>query len=191
MSKDDELRYGAPRNAVHISVDRPRRVPHQPFFNRPSMWFGIEPFLGDRLSLSGLFRHQNLNEVGAVGHACRCLNLPADLVHRRRQLFGRGGDGVHGTDVAMESAGVSTEGHLTAIMRARRLSRETISTIRQNLFFAFAYNAAGIPIAADASYPTFGLLLSPIVAARAWHCPQSVSWVTHCDPQGSNLDEVP
>jgi hypothetical protein len=47
MSKDDELRYGAPRNAVHISVDRPRKVPHQLFFNRPSMWFGIEPFLGD------------------------------------------------------------------------------------------------------------------------------------------------
>jgi Cu+-exporting ATPase len=73
-----------------------------------------------------------------------------------------------GTDVAMESAGVTLlKGDLTAIVRARRLSRATMSNIRQNLFFAFAYNAAGIPIAAGVLYPTFGLLLSPIVAAAA------------------------
>jgi Cu+-exporting ATPase len=73
-----------------------------------------------------------------------------------------------GTDVAMESAGVTLlNGDLTGIVRARRLSRATMSNIRQNLFFAFAYNAAGIPIAAGVLYPTFGLLLSPIVAAAA------------------------
>ena len=73
-----------------------------------------------------------------------------------------------GTDVAMESAGVTLlKGDLTGIVRARRLSRATMSNIRQNLFFAFAYNAAGIPIAAGVLYPTFGLLLSPIVAAAA------------------------
>jgi Cu+-exporting ATPase len=73
-----------------------------------------------------------------------------------------------GTDVAMESAGVTLlKGDLTGIVRARRLSRATMGNIRQNLFFAFAYNAAGIPIAAGVLYPTFGLLLSPIVAAAA------------------------
>lgn len=73
-----------------------------------------------------------------------------------------------GTDVAMESAGVTLlKGDLTGIVRARRLSRATMSNIRQNLFFAFAYNAAGIPIAAGVLYPSFGLLLSPILAAAA------------------------
>jgi P-type Cu+ transporter len=73
-----------------------------------------------------------------------------------------------GTDVAMESAGITLlKGDLNGIVRARRLSRATMSNIRQNLFFAFAYNAAGIPIAAGVLYPTLGLLLSPIVAAAA------------------------
>jgi P-type Cu+ transporter len=70
-----------------------------------------------------------------------------------------------GTDVAMESAGVTLlKGDLGSIVRARRLSQATMSNIRQNLFFAFIYNAAGIPIAAGILYPTFGLLLSPIIA---------------------------
>jgi Cu+-exporting ATPase len=73
-----------------------------------------------------------------------------------------------GTDVAMESAGVTLlGGDLGGIVRARRLSQATMSNIRQNLFFAFIYNAAGIPIAAGILYPTFGILLSPIVAAGA------------------------
>ncbi|MDE2377497.1 heavy metal translocating P-type ATPase [Bradyrhizobium sp.] len=73
-----------------------------------------------------------------------------------------------GTDVAMESAGVTLlKGDLTGIVRARRLSQATMSNIRQNLFFAFIYNAAGIPIAAGVLYPAFGLLLSPIIAAAA------------------------
>ena len=73
-----------------------------------------------------------------------------------------------GTDVAMESAGVTLlKGDLTGIVRARHLSRGTMSNIRQNLAFAFLYNAAGVPIAAGLLYPFFGLLLSPIIAAAA------------------------
>ncbi|TAK46929.1 MAG: heavy metal translocating P-type ATPase [Xanthobacteraceae bacterium] len=74
----------------------------------------------------------------------------------------------NGTDIAMESAGVTLlSGDLTGIVRARRLSHATMRNIRQNLFFAFVYNAAGVPIAAGALYPLFGVLLSPIVAAAA------------------------
>jgi Cu+-exporting ATPase len=73
-----------------------------------------------------------------------------------------------GTDVAMESAGITLlQGDLGGIVRARRLSQATMRNIRQNLFFAFVYNAAGIPIAAGILYPAFGLLLSPIIAAAA------------------------
>jgi Cu+-exporting ATPase len=73
-----------------------------------------------------------------------------------------------GTDVAMESAGITLlKGDLGGIVRARRLSEVTMRNIRQNLFFAFVYNAAGIPIAAGILYPTFGVLLSPIIAAAA------------------------
>jgi Cu+-exporting ATPase len=73
-----------------------------------------------------------------------------------------------GTDVAMESAGVTLlKGDLGGIVRARRLSQATMRNIRQNLFFAFIYNAGGIPIAAGILYPTFGILLSPIIAAAA------------------------
>jgi P-type Cu+ transporter len=73
-----------------------------------------------------------------------------------------------GTDVAMESAGITLlKGDLTGIVRARKLSQATMSNIRQNLFFAFIYNAAGIPIAAGILYPAFGILLSPIIAAAA------------------------
>jgi heavy metal translocating P-type ATPase len=73
-----------------------------------------------------------------------------------------------GTDVAMESAGVTLlKGDLNGIMRARNLSVATMSNIRQNLFFAFVYNAAGIPIAAGVLYPKLGVLLSPVLAAAA------------------------
>ena len=73
-----------------------------------------------------------------------------------------------GTDVAMHSAGVTlVQGDLSALVRAYRLSRRTLANIRQNLFFAFVYNAAGVPIAAGVLYPLFGVLLSPIFAAAA------------------------
>ncbi len=73
-----------------------------------------------------------------------------------------------GTDVAMESAGVTlVKGDLRGIVRARKLSRATMSNIRQNLFFAFIYNALGVPVAAGVLYPVFGLLLSPMIAAAA------------------------
>jgi Cu+-exporting ATPase len=73
-----------------------------------------------------------------------------------------------GTDVAIESAGITlVKGDLRGIVRARRLSRATMRNIRQNLFWAFAYNAAGVPLAAGALFPVFGLVLSPMIASAA------------------------
>jgi Cu+-exporting ATPase len=73
-----------------------------------------------------------------------------------------------GTDVAMESAGVTLlKGDLGGIVKARALSEATMRNIRQNLFFAFVYNALGVPVAAGVLYPTFGILLSPMIAAAA------------------------
>jgi Cu+-exporting ATPase len=84
-----------------------------------------------------------------------------------------------GTEVAIQSAGVTlVKGDLAGIARTRRLSRATMRNIRQNLFFAFIYNALGVPIAAGALYPAFGILLSPIIAALAMSL-SSVSVVTN------------
>lgn len=84
-----------------------------------------------------------------------------------------------GTEVAIQSAGITlVKGDLAGIARARRLSRATMRNIRQNLFFAFAYNILGVPIAAGVLYPFFGLLLSPIIASAAMTF-SSVSVITN------------
>ena len=84
-----------------------------------------------------------------------------------------------GTDVAMESAGITlVKGDLRGIEKAIALSRAMMRNIRQNLFFAFIYNALGIPIAAGALYPFFGLLLSPVIAGAAMSF-SSVSVITN------------
>jgi len=73
-----------------------------------------------------------------------------------------------GTDIAMESAGITlVKGDLRALVRAKRLSQATMRNIRQNLFFAFVYNMVGVPIAAGVLYPLWGLLLNPMIASAA------------------------
>jgi Cu+-exporting ATPase len=93
---------------------------------------------------------------------------PEALAESSRQLSRvRHGIGT-GTDIAMEGADTTlVKGDLRGIVRTRRLSQATAKNIRQNLFFAFAYNAIGIPIAAGVLYPFLGVLLSPIIAAAA------------------------
>jgi Cu+-exporting ATPase len=136
-----------------------------------------------RVTAEAVARELGLDEVVA-----EVLPEQKAEVVRRLQAEGRvvamAGDGVNdapalaqaevgiamgtGTDVALESAGVTlVKGDLRGIVRARRLSRATLRNIRQNLAFAFGYNALGVPVAAGVLYPAFGLLLSPMIAAAA------------------------
>jgi Cu+-exporting ATPase len=137
----------------------------------------------NRTTAEAVARKLGLDEVEAEV-------LPAEKVAviKRLQAEGRivamAGDGINdapalaqahvgiamgtGTDVAMQSADVTlVKGDLRGIVRARRLSRATMRNIRENLFFAFFYNALGVPVAAGVLYPIFGLLLSPIIASAA------------------------
>ncbi|HET9206949.1 MAG TPA: heavy metal translocating P-type ATPase, partial [Burkholderiaceae bacterium] len=94
-----------------------------------------------------------------------------------------------GTDVAMESAGITLlKGDLLGIVRARTLSRATMRNIRQNLFLSFAYNVAGVPLAAGVLYPFFGLLLSPVVAAAAMALSSVSVIVNSLRLRGTTLD---
>ena len=147
---------------------------------------GVQPVMltGDsRTTAEAVARKLGIDEVFAS-------ILPDQKVEVIKQLQAKGrivamaGDGINdapalaqsnigiamgtGTDVAMESADVTLiKGDLLGIIRARRLSQETIANIRQNLFFAFVYNALGVPIAAGVLYPFTGLLLNPMIAAAA------------------------
>jgi Cu+-exporting ATPase len=140
-------------------------------------------------------------KIGIDASDVRAEVSPAEKLEVVRQLQAEGrivamaGDGINdapalaqaqvgiamgtGTDVAMESAGVTlVKGDLRGIVRARRLSRQTMANIKQNLFFAFVYNSVGVPIAAGVLYPFFGLLLSPMIAAAAMSL-SSVSVITN------------
>jgi Cu+-exporting ATPase len=149
---------------------------------------GLEPIMvtGDNRATAEAVARAVRIDAGAV-HAEVPPERKADIVERLQEQGRRvamAGDGVNdapalaradvgiamgtGTDVAIESAAVTlVKGDLRGIVRARRLSRATMRNIRQNLFFAFVYNLAGVPIAAGVLYPWFGLLLSPTIASAA------------------------
>ena len=139
---------------------------------------------GDHATTAGAIARR----LGIVDFEAGVLPERKSDVVRRLQAEGRvvamAGDGINdapalaqaqigiamgsGTDIAMESASITlVKGDLAGIVRARRLSRATLRNIRQNLFFAFVYNVIGVPIAAGALYPAFGLLLSPMIASAA------------------------
>jgi Cu+-exporting ATPase len=136
-----------------------------------------------RATAEAVGRRLGLEEIHAQVRPEQKKQIVADLQQQGR-IVAMAGDGVNdapalaqahvgmamgtGTDVAMESAGITLlQGDLRGIVRARRLSRATMRNIRQNLWFAFGYNALGIPIAAGVLFPVFGLLLNPMIASAA------------------------
>jgi len=126
--------------------------------------------LGITEVIAGVLPDQKAHEVGRLQSEGRLVVMAGDGINDAPALA-RATVGIAmgtGTDIAIESAGVTlVKGDLACIARARRISRLTLRNIRQNLWFAFGYNALGIPIAAGALYPTFGVLMSPMLAAAA------------------------
>jgi len=137
----------------------------------------------NRTTAQAIARHLGITDIEAEVLPDQ-KSAVVEKLKRKGRIVAMAGDGVNdapalaasdvgiamgsGTDVAIESAGITLlKGDLRGIVRARRLSAATMSNIRQNLFFAFIYNAAGVPIAAGALYPAFGILLSPVIAAAA------------------------
>ena len=126
--------------------------------------------LGIEEVIAGVLPDRKADEVAALQADGRIVAMAGDGINDAPALA-RAHVGIAmgtGTDVAMESAGVTlVKGDLRGIVRARRLSRQTMTNIRQNLFFAFVYNSLGVPVAAGVLYPAFGILLSPMIAAAA------------------------
>ena len=126
--------------------------------------------LGIREVIAGVLPEEKAAKLEALQREGRVVAMAGDGINDAPALA-RADVGIAmgtGTDVAMESAGITlVKGDLRGIVRARKLSRHTMASIRQNLFFAFAYNTAGVPIAAGVLYPCFGILLSPMLAAAA------------------------
>ena len=139
---------------------------------------------GDRKAAAeGIAKELGITEFEAEVTPQRKAEVVAEL-KRKGRVVAMAGDGINdapalaaadvgiamgtGTDIAMESAGITlVKGDLRGIVRARRLSRATVVNIRQNLGFAFLYNAVGIPIAAGVFFPVFGWVLSPMIASAA------------------------
>jgi Cu+-exporting ATPase len=138
--------------------------------DNPATAAAVAAKLGIRDVVAEVLPEQKLAEVKRLQAAGRIVAMAGDGINDAPALA-QAQVGIAmgtGTDVAIESAGVTLiKGDLGGIVRARALSRATIANIRQNLWFAFAYNTLGVPIAAGALYPWFGLLLSPMIAAAA------------------------
>jgi P-type E1-E2 ATPase len=126
--------------------------------------------LGIEEVIAGVLPEQKALEISRLQGEGRIVAMAGDGINDAPALA-RASVGIAmgtGTDIAIESAAVTlVKGDLACIARARKLSRLTLRNIRQNLYFAFSYNALGIPIAAGVLYPAFGLLLSPMLAAAA------------------------
>jgi P-type Cu+ transporter len=141
----------------------------------------VERKLGIEKVIAGVMPDQKVDAVRALQAEGKIVAMAGDGVNDAPALT-QANVGIAmgtGTDVAMESAGITLlAGDLRGVSRARNLSRATMRNIRQNLFFAFAYNAVGVPVAAGVLYPFFGILLSPILASAAMTF-SSVSVITN------------
>jgi Cu+-exporting ATPase len=193
-AKADELR-GSGATALFIAVDgRPGGIIAIADPIKPTTRAALDSLRADGIHVV-MLTGDNHTTAQAVGQQLGIDDVEADVLPEDKhrivkklradgKIVAMAGDGVNdapalaeadvgiamgtGTEVAIQSAGVTlVKGDLAGIARARALSRMTMRNIRQNLVFAFAYNAIGIPIAAGVLYPSFGILLSPVVAALA------------------------